>query len=599
MSGEETAGIRSAMDAIILSQKHLELRSTVNCMTAEERVDALHRAEIGDWSSRLYHDEMSIKDKVQLKRAIEKFPAGSEIERIASSLVTKAMSVEDRLSILDAVAALPAKEPNIIKYIKYSLITESMSASDIVLLLNAVAKLPAERFSSGSNMRNLIGSAIDTGGVAQILNAVADLHPDEQEMIPTYALGLITKSMNAEDRVLILKAVAALPPLEREAICKCTSEEIVKIYSSLNAEETVLILKAVAAIPPQKRQAALGNAGETEQLIKRMLAGNRAKLLNIDPRELDLAYKKGVALQEQIALLRQSKEPDWQEKAMQLIRQSRFEEPILEKQRLKGAGAVDEDKITKALEKSPLLENEKAEIILGQALEIKQLYGETHYVFTHGQSHSGYLLSLIYKAQAKQAGKNTKHFKLLRPHTLHEQTASVEEYSKGGGMDHSVMDHDLLVRENLLSCSGNLYCNAPGESAISFFASDQSMGSINALLEKQIGQSASDQLISAIPESRSPGNLYVVCIPKEQWTQAAYRCHPGGEPCTCKTKLDPTTLLQKAQEGEKTLECENRGSQYRVDLRNLKQGSKIYALTPFTKPERKQMKASVEALLHP
>ncbi len=322
-------------------------------------------------------------------------------------------------------------------------------------------------------------------------------------------------------------------------------------------------------------------------------------MLNIGPHELELAFKKGVALKEQIEQLRQSKEPDWQEKAMQMIRQSRFEEPILEKQRLKGAGVIktaeDEEKIIQAFQTSASLDTEKAESMLAQALEMKQIFEETHYVFTHGQTHSGYFLSLVYKAEAKLAGKMTKHFKLVRPHSILEEHESIDKYVKGGYF----FDHDLSVRRDLLSCSGNLYCDAIGESANSFMSCNQSMCTLDELLVAQIGQATADQLTSTIPKTTSTGNLYVVCIPKEKWTEVAYRCHPGGMPCTCKTESDATTLLQRAQEGTKTLDCEKfQGAQYRIDLRSLKLDSKIYALTPFTKTERRHMKAIVDQTIH-
>jgi hypothetical protein len=300
------------------------------------------------------------------------------------------------------------------------------------------------------------------------------------------------------------------------------------------------------------------------------------------------AYKQGQVLKTQIDALKCGNAPDWQEKAIRLIRSVRFDDPKLEFGRLIGAGAIDIptlDKMRKAVPPSTTNASLQIRCMLGQALEIQQIYQDTHYVLTHGQDRCGYLLSLIYKKDAKLAGKNLKYFKYLRPHTIHETPKPLTKYAA------DVDDHDLTTKKDLLACSTNPFCNKSYESALSFFSKSTNMSNFEALVLEHTGQEAH---FTPNPCDR-PGNLYVICIPKDKFPRIGYLSYPRGIPCKCSKNIHET--LQEAQKGLKTLECEEVwGSQARLSLSNLTPDCRIFALTPFTKSERKTMKSKIDKM---
>lgn len=208
-------------------------------------------------------------------------------------------------------------------------------------------------------------------------------------------------------------------------------------------------------------------------------------------------------------------------------------------------------------------------VTIRKALEIKNRYQDTHYVFTHGttvaSSVTFCLLKELQKAKASLSFNGP--FKCLRKSDT--TTAAAQKFLKEHPQLASGRETDHLYRNDLVCVDGYFWSDAPAESALSFLADNRSVyvdtdrievdGTIcsafsipDSLLDKILGSfkvsmekihaakssihkalhdyqiamlrsvkiekvSTYDNLISA----NFIGDLYVICIPKATVTDSA------------------------------------------------------------------------------
>lgn len=314
------------------------------------------------------------------------------------------------------------------------------------------------------------------------------------------------------------------------------------------------------------------------------------------------AFQSGIELRNRIRELQSEPSPSWQDAAMKLIRQTRYEDPYQERMRLWGAEIFNKETEIKAERAlwcgSTNLPKEMA--MLGQALEIQKLFKDTHYAFTHGQQREFYLATIIYKEAARQHGILAKHFKPFRSLTTPSVCYSIETYSQNKEMDDSIPS----AKRDLLSVSGNLFCKTFAESALHYFLNNKNCDSPRRILSSfVVNPKIASGLLKLIRNAEeSPGILYVILVPKRNLRTTVYPSHAFGKRC-CQPPDKMETILEEAQKGNPVLDCvRNQGSQYRIFLPNLtvESGCRSYAITPFKKIERKAIKSEViKALARP
>lgn len=316
---------------------------------------------------------------------------------------------------------------------------------------------------------------------------------------------------------------------------------------------------------------------------------------------LKSARESGKALREVIDKLRWGKGEGWQQEAMKLIIAARLSNPHEEQQRLIGTGIIDESYGLNGV-------GIEVAILMAQALEIQNVFGDTHYVFLHGQPSTCAYLSYLLKEAAKRQNPESdfSQFEVLR--TLKKREGSIEEYSTSSSM---VGDTSPKAREQLLSVDASFFSGESYESALHFVKQNARSGRILepvalGALKSAFPKATDEQLRACVrevqnnmPQNSPCGNLFVACIPKEQVpkeqaSKVLYRSHPYGFPCRC-FKKDPIDNLQKGE----GIKCGSprRTPQYRLFMPEVRPGENqhIYMLTPQGESNRKRLEASTSA----
>ncbi len=318
-------------------------------------------------------------------------------------------------------------------------------------------------------------------------------------------------------------------------------------------------------------------------------------------------------LQNQLTLLQTEKPDGWQEKAVRLIRKSRFEGPDLEWNRLKDWGVIDAD-LEERIEKTVQAFHSHLDLtkmMLGRALEMQKIYGDTHHVFIHAQSSKWLVFPHLVKEFMKIhcPEKDLHQFKFLRLPNL-SRDYDISRYSKAA----DVYDHEPVANEDLISCDGYFYNTGGYESALDFMARNSNiMSSSSKVIQGAIQffypKARQDRLQEyvtrfknlTLDDTSKIGHLFVFCIPKEKSPDIQYRAHPFGIPCTCHGKEGDSEILESLQKGELTEETKcsyNQTPQFRIFTPEVKKenGVKIY-LIPSDKTYSKQLKDKVRNLV--
>lgn len=283
----------------------------------------------------------------------------------------------------------------------------------------------------------------------------------------------------------------------------------------------------------------------------------------------------------------------------------------------------------------------------GQALELKAVYKDTHYVFFHAQQSDFLITNYLMKELAKffYSYKNLKLFKYLRnpdsegfvdpmsPEDLVKQESFLNEFIEANidipSAPHA-LDHSELLRKKLLSvdlCDIGVNTRS-GESSIEFLTSNRSVMTAHASkiaeinkaiveefipreLKRHLPPSVLNTFISKINSltSKIPGlkcgNLYVICIPKKivknPETNIVYRAHPYGHLCKCHAKESQIPILNKLQNNDTTgALCHDRSiPQGRILTEHLipEKGVLSFLVTPLEKAKRKATKVEIRTYI--
>lgn len=141
--------------------------------------------------------------------------------------------------------------------------------------------------------------------------------------------------------------------------------------------------------------------------------------------DAEKARIKGSSLRELINNPDFRADRNWKEKAVKLYRQNYFQEPRLELARLEGSGILTNDtnriidNVLSSIKTSPNFRFEKSiwsKTMFSRALEIKNIFEDTHHIVTHGQLTDGFIISVLLKEimKRKNPEKDYRFFKFLR-----------------------------------------------------------------------------------------------------------------------------------------------------------------------------------------
>jgi len=318
----------------------------------------------------------------------------------------------------------------------------------------------------------------------------------------------------------------------------------------------------------------------------------------------------GIQLRLQIEALKEGNQDGWQEAAIDLIRKQRREDPDQELQRLREAGILTPEIEQKMNDASPA-----AKVLFAQALEIQSVFGDTHYVFLHGQpTHCIFLPHLLKELEKRKGGQDLRQFKVLRPLALQDPQALGLEQDQGIDKYKNSNDAHLDIREpgvtELLSVDASPLNRGKKESAFDFVQNNpRSRRNVSKLAREAIREAfpkASEQSIingvaameASVPAEQPCGNLFVICIPKNQIDKTAYRSHNYGVRCRCEHETDPLDDLQAGRRRQCLLN-QSRIPQYRLYMPEVRPGTgqHSYLLTPMAKAHRKAVKQTIRSQL--
>lgn len=238
----------------------------------------------------------------------------------------------------------------------------------------------------------------------------------------------------------------------------------------------------------------------------------------------------------------------------------------------------------------------EVQVVLGQALELKQHYRNTHYVFTHAQAGGWSVLSDLKKALLRltESGHNLQMFKILGEitgtHPLRHPALSANGVSEG--------DFDLHA-------DAYLWNQQEYRSLYYLTHNTNQSASIKAAIRKQlptefgfdIPPALTDEICSLADRRQLEtriGSLCVICVPKEQVNQ------PSG--ITIKaydraTSSVPSSRLQELQDDNLhsgILDV----SHFILNLRELHpaKGHRVFRLSPLAKEKVREYKREVQYL---
>lgn len=260
--------------------------------------------------------------------------------------------------------------------------------------------------------------------------------------------------------------------------------------------------------------------------------------------------------------------------------------------------------------------------VLGRALEIKNLYRSTHYVFTHGQAPELSIANLLIEECVRVFTPKLSHplnspFRL--PHTI-SYCENTDKFLNKYNIQETSSFTDNANNSEMLAVDAQFWNGESGESALHFFSSGTNINLRKGEPELiKIFKSIFHhylpnekicnlfalrglELAKQIKSDTKLGSLYVICIPKEviqdEKRNFAYHCHPFGKTCHCfnKTRIELLEEMQKDQ----FVRCKNTYmTQYRLLTSRLTEEKNVrtFALNALPKNKNEYHRDEVKKLI--
>ncbi len=320
-------------------------------------------------------------------------------------------------------------------------------------------------------------------------------------------------------------------------------------------------------------------------------------------------------------------------KAIKAIQDSWKDDLSAENDRLIHANFFPRDireKIERLSRRSPEVAQSYA--VYGRLWELKNLYSDTHYVFTHGQASHVSILNKIYKESLVSFNPQLAHpLKIpFRSSSSSICNDNAENFINKYLIDIlktdklSWFDHDH--RDELLSVDSQFWNDQDSESADYFFTNSGSVNinkpeELRDLLIKhflkylssekacQLLADKAVELAKKRKEETTAGVMYAICIPKiliqNDQTNFTYPSYRLGVPCNCHPLKDRIKLLDHMQNGHRIV-CQpqrmcryNLPMQYRIlaDNLNTAKGVRIFSVDTLTKAKQNEYDQEVKDLV--
>lgn len=266
-------------------------------------------------------------------------------------------------------------------------------------------------------------------------------------------------------------------------------------------------------------------------------------------------------------------------------------------------------------------------IILCDAYEIKKTYGNDHYVFTHGQASSWFVVAALIKTLVERFDSSNyvdPSFEYLRS-TKRSPSQKLSDIKRAIAAN-EIDDENKDARISIASVDIHLLSTKLFESALFFFAMNTNM--LSMLNSQVIEKTCRSLLLDYLPESVTAkkitdctgriyslakkintlcGHLFVICIPKtickDHLENIGYLSHPYGKPCNCHPGVDPLTILEKLQQGHLNSDTSCKGTypvpQFRLmtSMVTPNLGVKSFILSPLTTEERTKIYSEINSAL--
>ncbi|MBN2480069.1 MAG: hypothetical protein JXA94_07560 [Parachlamydiales bacterium] len=273
-------------------------------------------------------------------------------------------------------------------------------------------------------------------------------------------------------------------------------------------------------------------------------------------------------------------------------------------------------------------------VILARILELRKLYQNDYYCFTHGQSPSRIIISTLikqlWKERYRKEGKEIRDLSCFKPFRVESYLQSEKhneayknltiEIARGSSNfgNSSITYNDNVFRSFVLSVDPYFWNTNKAESAVSFIHNpsilDREMGGFEKTVKRILDKtdiSASKRkktliellkLEEEFQKSSIPGNMFLICIPKRlmrlQPYLFGYMSHPMGRLCPYK---NPMEILDSLQEGNIPLTCKKDGviPQYRLFTTSLRPEAGVlsFCVTAAPKQLRKKIKRVIQECL--
>jgi hypothetical protein len=247
-----------------LATKNLTLDEWHNIVSASSRADfglkdGGERAQIllamaalppekRDYCNQVFYwftETTPVQDRVDLLKAFAYIRNAEELKD-AKDLMYGLETGREIAVVLQAVGRMPESKDKV----NWALWRTCREIEKTMTVEERVKKLEEAELSGWHSALN--SKTLSTADQLQ-LKRVIEAYPDKSANIDYLASRFVTEPMNFHDRLLILSAIAALPPQERDGII-----EIIRtldlIAEPMSAEDRVKVLQAVRTIPLADRQ---------------------------------------------------------------------------------------------------------------------------------------------------------------------------------------------------------------------------------------------------------------------------------------------------------------------------------------------------------
>ncbi len=329
----------------------------------------------------------------------------------------------------------------------------------------------------------------------------------------------------------------------------------------------------------------------------------------------------GITLRSRIDAIRG--QPGWQDAAARMARKSRYDDPVAEVDRLRGAGILNaevEPRLDEAIGGGDNSIQVKA--MMAQAMELREIYKDTHDLLIHAQKTTWvafvHFVKELFKINHPEV--DVHNFKFLRTPSDTEMT--VDEWLKQLWI---VFDDRDVTRKDVISADAFFYKTREYEASLWFlkqntscFKRDEAIR--NAAKEaiqyfypnipEKTANYFSRKVLKTFSEASPCGNLFAIFLPKETSFRSQYRAHPYGHVCTCHPKQESAEIIEKLNSGQadQTTNCSGLRAitlagivpipQFRILKHAIKpeRGQKIFLQTPVAKAIRKAHKATLREL---